>query len=1266
MKLRNRILACVMTIMLVMPSFASLAEEASSVSENAVQMTETSKDSEKMSKASADTAETETEDQEENVQALSDNALPEPPEKDVVQYNTENCRIGVMSQEMSDYLDKLYEAGDTETAEDYLWEFERYYEVKQWDTFQADGSYTINIPEPNPFFPYEVQFTYDGMTTEEWFLSPEDQVEVGGHTFKVSAAIDDDALTQMSLEIAGDTITVYPEEKYFTNDDDGTQTLSLIPLQTRRFDTVDLRDYSPAELTMVKVKPVYGKKAVDSLKIAWKEHSDSSDNYIINSIQDSLNLSEGIEDYSYTTTWEMIIGDADQLNPDNVRYILPIWNPDAKSWMTPLIYTQDAQGKRSEVQYNNTYWSSSRFYADISSRETRNKDIYVSFQMDHTIFSKTHLASVKIVEGIYDTSKEAVAALASHDITEKLLCADMTPSSVGYKADVEEEMEFTILAYNEAGNVIGWIPFSWELYPDGDYISVDLYKKTEEETIFLDGSYWFAGEEKEVTFGLVDAYELNGNYSLVMDYNKNSGEDYPDITAIYVGQYATIAEAKAAGAKDIKDKVLGSIYEVEGYAADYSNGVYFTVFSGEDNDSKRMVYSFCAITKRVGAPQPPEPESGTYLRFCGLRDTAGEDVPAYMIRSTDDSYAERNFITLLVEEDVNLNNMYAPLFYTSEKAVVRTAGSVEPEVSGESYHSFANGPIQYTVYAENGKNTKSYWVQVKKASSANGQLYLLSLADQASNTYVKDGITYSTREMMLDSYHSYRHDICIANVGKGPISGLSAELSSDVLEVDPYWTLKGDQELQGLSTVEPADYYKTGMEGELPNLAKIRLRAKSDVADGSDISGTLTIKSGDKVLMVLTLTGVVGDPCITTTEIPAAVKYVPYGTPIQNSNKYSWIEVSYKQVKGTLPEGMELRSNGELYGVPQETGTFTFKVEAEFSSTRESYDFPSSVVELTLTVLENTNDNVYGATDPGYEIREHIGREASAGTHDYILTRQDDQLYVSAGEFANFEALWLNGKKLVDGEDYTKESGSTRITIRSQTFANKTNQDGANTLAAEFREGDGEIRDLKRTAQNFRIDTTGGSDSGSNGNGSSHKGGSGGRGGRSSNSSSGGGAGAGGIASNLVSFVLRLVDTSGNPLANMTVELHSTPKVTKTNANGIAAFQGVESGSHTLYVKDSNGNVIASKSFELLFGDTVMLNGSQLTVKAGSAFTLNAQMSGNELLFTSIQEGDLYQILPAATGDDTNIALWLILLLLSSGLGYGVYISNKKKKQYTA
>ena len=86
-------------------------------------------------------------------------------------------------------------------------------------------------------------------------------------------------------------------------------------------------------------------------------------------------------------------------------------------------------------------------------------------------------------------------------------------------------------------------------------------------------------------------------------------------------------------------------------------------------------------------------------------------------------------------------------------------------------------------------------------------------------------------------------------------------------------------------------------------------------------------------------------------------------------------------------------------------------------------------------------------------------------------------MFRSNGAFADFVGFWLNGEKLVEGVDYDVSEGSTRITIRSQTFEDKANQEESNTIAAEFRTGGGDPNgthegDLKRTAQNFTIDTT--------------------------------------------------------------------------------------------------------------------------------------------------------------------------------------------------
>ena len=110
--------------------------------------------------------------------------------------------------------------------------------------FAEDGSYTIKT-ELNAFFPYEVQFACGDEVTNEWFMDPDSTVEVGGHTFRVETETDGTAVTQMSLEVGGDTIVVYPEEKDFS----GIATISLLPIKEDYLGAVDLSAYTPAELT---------------------------------------------------------------------------------------------------------------------------------------------------------------------------------------------------------------------------------------------------------------------------------------------------------------------------------------------------------------------------------------------------------------------------------------------------------------------------------------------------------------------------------------------------------------------------------------------------------------------------------------------------------------------------------------------------------------------------------------------------------------------------------------------------------------------------------------------------------------------------------------------------------------------------------------------------------------------------------------------------------------------------------------------------------
>ncbi|MEG6617617.1 fibronectin type III domain-containing protein [Peptococcaceae bacterium 1198_IL3148] len=56
----------------------------------------------------------------------------------------------------------------------------------------------------------------------------------------------------------------------------------------------------------------------------------------------------------------------------------------------------------------------------------------------------------------------------------------------------------------------------------------------------------------------------------------------------------------------------------------------------------------------------------------------------------------------------------------------------------------------------------------------------------------------------------------------------------------------------------------------------------------------------------------------------------------------------------------------------------------------------------------------------------------------------------------------------------------------------------------------------------------------------------------------------------------RVVDTEGNPLVNLRIELHSNPRITYTDLQGYYRFDGVELGKHTVTVKDDR--YIAAKS----------------------------------------------------------------------------------------
>lgn len=70
------------------------------------------------------------------------------------------------------------------------------------------------------------------------------------------------------------------------------------------------------------------------------------------------------------------------------------------------------------------------------------------------------------------------------------------------------------------------------------------------------------------------------------------------VQAAYSGVYNSIQEAQAAGATDIKDSLFATDRK-NGYQADYSKGVTFTVFVQPTGTSNKEIWRYTATTQEA-------------------------------------------------------------------------------------------------------------------------------------------------------------------------------------------------------------------------------------------------------------------------------------------------------------------------------------------------------------------------------------------------------------------------------------------------------------------------------------------------------------------------------------------------------------------------------------------------------------------------------------------------------------------------------------------
>ncbi len=555
------------------------------------------------------------------------------------------------------------------------------------------------------------------------------------------------------------------------------------------------------------------------------------------------------------------------------------------------------------------------------------------------------------------------------------------------------------------------------------------------------------------TYRLKNPHALNAPYTQLFTYKGSTNDKPGDDVVAYQGRYGSVSEAQAAGAANIRETLF-----TDGYTADYSKGVSFSIFIGPDGDKNQKKYGYTIKTERYLS-------SFTNVTFTGVKTADGTKVPYYILPAqTHDSYDGQNYTFFVsntaeeTEQPVDLSALV--LEYRLDEGAKMYLNGAQIGNEQSSPADFSSKMVQFTVASEDGKNQTNYFVRIFKmktvedAAAYPAELYLTSLDHDKSQTK-RGEIVESTRELFLDSYHDNLHDILIANIGCTTMSALRAELESDSIVMDDYWKLNGKHDLGGFTTIE-----RTQANGILPNLAKVRLKAKDGELPPKDYGdlGTLTFtaqeSSGQKTKMVLRLTGVVGDPRMTTTKIKNPTKYVPYGIMITNNNTYKWNYPRYTLVKGRLPDGMQLLQNGELYGVPMEAGKFEVTIQMD-----SNQPLKPDIRTFQFEVLENSDENVAGAEAAGYELEKKI-------KDIYDTTASGDYLIISKGVFNEYTDLYIDGKKLKLNDDYKAESGSTRITIIAKALPKS---EGVHTIGVEFRQ-DKKQRIVNAAAQNYKAE----------------------------------------------------------------------------------------------------------------------------------------------------------------------------------------------------
>ncbi len=829
----------------------------------------------------------------------------------------------------------------------------------------------------------------------------------------------------------------------------------------------------------------YIKSNDDGIEV-YKEYKIDTDGIIDENEIIDLSYQEGMTSYQM----ELIVGKDGQLNAKNTRYIIKVYVSNEYSENINFELYQRTSNGKTKVKPLHTDCSESKYTLKTMEGDTKDVDLIMYGQVLESPIDRDaaylNITSERdehpsITTKVYDWDSYNANVSSGYEkyapITDEIWNQDMTLTNAGYSLNNSSNDSFTFVVNYYFDDVLFDVKIVSVLFAAG-YINIDGKLYLEKNDTYVDVvdnvSYIVDANDRnrwDIDIELKENYVVDDEYNFKLDI-RGEGEidqSFNDLAEKAVlGHYDSLEEA--SGQEDIKNSLLTD----RGYKANYSGeGIDFTVFFPEGTFSDGNVIKFTIKTLeyqedfREFTEKPIIGEADPWLRITGATDSDGNEYDTYVVENGKninmDTYYGYGYQTIFINDaNADLTALKPTFWYANTDRVYAVSKDSGNRVDENHIRDFSEENQQYTgvIFDNNKENEKNYWVTFKKLNNNGPELYVYGPSE---------------REVILDEYFEFKHDILIANIGNAPLEDISVELAdAENVKLDEYWTVGGD----GNDTLAPFTSTSTDTQyGELDNLAKIRLLPDGD----GEVKGTLIIKAKGQNPVMITLNGTAQNPEIVTETMADAVKYVPYQQIVATNNMHDWVDTQFSISEGSLPDGVELNSDtGEIYGVPtvaetdKET-TYSFTVKAEYLVEGEAGYFDPSYKDYQLTVKPNTDENVYLASDSdeGYSIKQPIGTQT--GEYSFELEEIADTVFTSNGEYDEFVGLWLNGELLQPGTDYDSEPGSTKLTIRSQTFDDYADKDGINTIAMEFRkdtDGDGKGdkgAEMNRTAQNFTV-----------------------------------------------------------------------------------------------------------------------------------------------------------------------------------------------------